>query len=484
MDIRWTHTWPEASQGTLFVVPMWVDDLDQFNQILPADLSLTSDIEPHWTKKGSQHLTTIDKQITSIWGMGSALDIEAFRQMVHKVVSFANDYQYKEIIWLSQRLIQNTDLLLALAESLILSNYQFLSYKSEGKINSLYKAAIWGESTELLHATIKAGISQGKATCIARDLVNEPLITLSAEELSQRIESLGKQFGFEVEVLHKQRIQALRMGGLLAVNAGSPDPPTFSILEYCPAGMEESSPVILVGKGVVFDTGGLSLKPTANSMDFMKADMAGAAAVIGAICGIADRELPLRVIGLIPATDNRPGGNAYVPGDVIRMYDHSTVEVLNTDAEGRMILADALAYAKQYEPELVIDLATLTGAAVVSVGVQGIALMQTAGEEIKNQLMQAGKSVHERLVEFPLWEEYGELLRSDIADLKNIGGRYAGAITAGKFLEHFTDYPWMHLDIAGPSWLTAPDSYRGKNGTGVGVRLLIDFLANHYEQVQ
>ncbi|MEM7368847.1 MAG: leucyl aminopeptidase [Bacteroidota bacterium] len=452
--------------------------------MIPSDLSISSDLEESWSKKGSQHLSTIGTQFCLVKGMGAEVETEAFRQMVCKCVSFANEFKYTDILWLSPRFAQHKQLITALAESLILSNYQFLTYKSEIKPHALTAAWIFGEGDGTQQQAVDAGMIQAKATCIARDLVNEPVITLTAVELSRRIEELGKEFGFEVEVFHKQRIQALKMGGLLAVNTGSPDPPTFSILSYRPAGTEEMPPVILVGKGVVFDTGGLSLKPTANSMDFMKADMGGAAAVVGALCGIAALKLSQPVIGLIPATDNRPGGNAYVPGDVIKMFDGSTVEVLNTDAEGRMILADALAYAKKYEPALVIDLATLTGAAVVSVGLPGIAMMRNTDEATRDHLLAAGEDVYERMVEFPLWKEYGDMLQSDIADLKNIGGRYAGAITAGKFLEHFTDYPWIHLDIAGPSWLTAPDSYRGKNGTGVGVRLLIEFIANHYEQPQ
>ncbi|MCL4165812.1 UNVERIFIED_CONTAM: hypothetical protein GTU68_033770 [Idotea baltica] len=214
-------------------------------------------------------------------------------------------------------------------------------------------------------------------------------------------------------------------------------------------------------------------------MDFMKCDMAGAAAVIGAICGVASLKLDKHVIGLVPATDNRPGGNAFVPGDIINMYDGTTVEVLNTDAEGRMILADALAYAKKYKPGIVIDLATLTGSAVAAIGSGGIVMMGTAAESSKNQLKKSGENVYERLVEFPLWDEFGDMLKSDIADLKNLGPREAGAITAGKFLEHFTDYPWIHLDIAGPAWLHGASSYRGKNGTGTGVRLLIDFISTY-----
>jgi len=227
----------------------------------------------------------------------------------------------------------------------------------------------------------------------------------------------------------------------------------------------------------MFDTGGLSLKPTPNSMDLMKSDMAGSAAVAAAIYAISKLELPVHVVGLIPATDNRPGLDAIVPSDVITMMSGHTVEVLNTDAEGRLVLADALHYAKKYKPDLVLDFATLTGAAAAAIGPQGIVCMGTADENTKNLLKESGNEVHERLVELPLWKEYGKLIESDIADLKNIGGPVAGAITAGKFLEVFTEgNPWMHFDIAGSAFLTAPDTYKGKNGSGVGVRLIVDFI--------
>jgi leucyl aminopeptidase len=210
-------------------------------------------------------------------------------------------------------------------------------------------------------------------------------------------------------------------------------------------------------------------------MDTMKCDMAGAAAVAAGIFAIAKSKLPLHVVALIPATDNRPGEIAYTPGDVIHMFDGQTVEVLNTDAEGRMILADALSYAKKYEPELVFDFATLTGAAAAAIGAYGIVCMGTANEASKNMLKLSGDLVHERLVEFPFWDDYAALIKSDIADMKNIGGPVAGAITAGKFLEKFIDYPWMHFDIAGPAFINASESYKTKGGTGVGVRLILEY---------
>jgi leucyl aminopeptidase len=246
-------------------------------------------------------------------------------------------------------------------------------------------------------------------------------------------------------------------------------------MEYKPEGAVNAKPIVLVGKGVVYDTGGMSLKPTA-SMDTMKCDMSGAAAVASALYAIALAKLPVFVVALIPATDNRTDGNAYVPGDIISMMDGTTVEVLNTDAEGRLILADALTYAKKYDPMLVIDIATLTGAAEAALGKYGMAGMHNNAELYFSQLIKSGFGVHERIAEFPFWDDYEELLKSEIADLKNIGGRFAGAITAGKFLQHFTDYPWIHLDIAGPAFLDKRDGYRTMGGTGVGVRLFFDFV--------
>ncbi len=370
----------------------------------------------------------------------------------------------------------NADLSIAIAEGLILANYQFLKYfkDADKKQNSLKEVALVGVSSKSINEleSVTGGVMK------ARDLINEPLSYLTAEQLAADIKKMSAEAGFKLEVLNKKKIESLKMGGLLAVNKGSIDPPTFSILEWKPEKASNKQPVVLVGKGVVYDTGGLSLKPTKNSMDFMKSDMSGAAAVAGAIYAIAKAKLNVHVIGLIPATDNRPGGNAYAPGDVVEMYNGLKVEVLNTDAEGRMLLADALAYAQKYKPELVIDLATLTGAAAAAVGEYGIVAMGNLEGTKWQKLEKSGNNVYERLVRFPFWDEYGDLMKSKIADLKNIGGPYGGSITAGKFLEHFTDYPWMHLDIAGPAYLQAKSSYRGTGGTGVGVRLLFDFIKN------
>lgn len=376
-----------------------------------------------------------------------------------------------------QNLSETPNAALLLAEGLALSAYQF-DYKTDEKSRKaapLTHVYLVDKSATAAQIHELDGLLQG--VILARDLVNAPLNKLNAIQFAERMAEAGDQAGYTTDILDLAKIEALRMGGLLAVNLGSPEPPTFSILEYKPANAQNTKPYVLVGKGVVFDTGGLSLKPTPNSMDMMKCDMAGGAAVAGTLFALAKNNVPLHVIGLVPATDNRPGGLAFAPGDVITMHSGLTVEVKNTDAEGRLLLADALSFAKRFEPELVIDLATLTGAAVRALGTEASAAMGTAEPATKQQLSEAGYTVHERILDFPLWDEYADHIKSDIADLNNLGKGEAGHISAGKFLERFAvGYPWIHLDIAGPAYLTAAESYRGKGGTGMGVRLLYEFL--------
>ena len=313
------------------------------------------------------------------------------------------------------------------------------------------------------------------AAYFTRDLINEPVNHLNATALAGEIKKFGDSAGFSVEVLTKGKIEALKMGGLLAVNKGSVDPPVFCILEWHPKKCLNKNPIILVGKGIVYDTGGLNIK-TGTFMTGMNGDMAGAAIVTGVLYIAAKSELPLHIIGLVPSTDNRPGGNAYAQGDIITMFNKKTVEIGNTDAEGRLILADAISYASKYKPELIIDIATLTGSAAMTFGNQAIALMTNADRKFIDLLGECGNDVYERIAELPMWDEYGELLKSDIADMKNIGGREAGAIIAGKFLERFAEFPLIHLDIAGTEMLKKDDYYRLKNGPGSGLRLLATFL--------
>ncbi|MBI9069451.1 MAG: leucyl aminopeptidase family protein [Salinivirgaceae bacterium] len=370
--------------------------------------------------------------------------------------------------------------ILAFTEGFVLASYRFLKYfKAESKNKKtfsitqldIFHAEVTSESVEKLQHTIKA-------VFWTRNMVNEPVNFMNATRFAKEIAILGQEAEFKVETLDKKQIEALQMGGLLAVNKGSIDPPTFTICEWKPENASNIKPYILVGKGVMYDTGGLSLKPTRNSMDIMKSDMAGAAAVVGGIYSIALNKLPIWIIALIPATDNRPDGNAYAPGDIIKMYNGLHVEVLNTDAEGRMILADALSYGDKFDPELVIDMATLTGSAHAALGEAAAVVMGNADDKWFHNLIESGSTVHERLVQFPFWDDYKESLKSSVADLKNLGKKEAGAISAGKFLEHFTKSPYIHIDIAGPAFLESNDNYRTIGGSGYGVRLLTEFFKN------
>ncbi len=401
---------------------------------------------------------------------------EGFRLIGVKAGKSANGNKIKSLA--IQNFSTQDDAALLAAEGMALANYQFLKYKEKPEEEENALTTIKFLQSEVTKKSVDHLQNLVDAVYACRTLVNEPLNFLTAPQISKEFQKMGKKAGFKVTVFDKKRIQKENMNGILAVNLGSPDPPTFTIMEWKPKNAQNKQPIIIVGKGVVFDTGGLSLKPTTNSMDIMKCDMAGGATVGGVLYTVAKNKIPLHVIGLVPATDNRPGQNAYVPGDVIRMRNGLSVEIMNTDAEGRMLLADALNYATKYKPELVIDLATLTGAAMRSIGPHAIALMSKADRETTDALVASGYNTHERLIEFPLWDEYGDMIKSDIADIKNLGGALSGAITAGKFLEHFTDYPWMHLDIAPTAWNFRPDGYRLKNGTGSGVRLLVDFLVN------
>lgn len=359
----------------------------------------------------------------------------------------------------------------AIIEGFVLSLYRFDKYKTKKS-----KIALKTITTQTLSNTdIKELMALLNGVKEARDLVNEPQSYLTATQMSKEIERLAEETGFKAEVFKKSKIEALKMGGLLAVNKGSIQEPTFNILTYKSEEATNKKPIVLVGKGIVYDTGGLSLKPTGKSMDFMKSDMGGAASVIGLIAAVAKAKLPVYIVGLIPATDNRPSLDAYAPGDVITMMNDMTVEVLNTDAEGRMVLADALHYAKRYNPEVVIDLATLTGAAVAAFGTNAICGMGNDDKTL-NQLSKSGFRTYERVVLQPFWDDFGDQLKSTIADITNLGTPGAGHITAGKFLEHFVDYPWVHLDIAGPAFLHAKKDYKTTGGSGVGVRLLYDFV--------
>ena len=328
--------------------------------------------------------------------------------------------------------------------------------------------------TTELTAELDTAVLQGHAIAtgmaLAKDLGNLPGNICTPTHLAETAESLGKQYEFDVEVLDRDDMKKLGMGSFLSVARGSHQPPKFIVMHY-KGGKAKAKPIVLVGKGITFDTGGISLKPAAE-MDEMKFDMCGAASVLGTFKAIAQMGLALNVVGLIPSTENMPGGGATKPGDVVTSMSGQTIEVLNTDAEGRLILCDALTYAERFKPECVIDIATLTGACLVALGKVASGLLAN-DDELAAEILQRGTESGDRAWQLPLWDEYQELLKSNFADMGNIGGRFAGTITAACFLSRFTKaYKWAHLDIAGTAWVSG----EAKGATGRPVPLLAAFL--------
>jgi leucyl aminopeptidase len=291
--------------------------------------------------------------------------------------------------------------------------------------------------------------------------------------LAQRAQSLGKTYGFKVEVMGPQQIARLGMGGLQAVSAGSSQPAKFIVMRHTPA--RRGKPIVLVGKGLTFDSGGVCIKPPEN-MHRMKTDMAGGAAVIAAVTAAARLKVRANVIGLIPSTENMGGASAFRPGDVLRMSDGQTIEIINTDAEGRLVLADAISYAKGLDPVAIVDIATLTGACMIALGVYATGLLGS-DDRLMKRIEKASKATSEKVWRLPLWDEYFEQIKSDIADMKNSGGRPAGAITAAMLLSKFAEgLPWAHLDIAGTGWSDRETECVSKGATGAGVRLMVELV--------
>ncbi|ARA92583.1 leucyl aminopeptidase [Rhodothermaceae bacterium RA] len=478
----------------LLLIPVAAEQRARLLADLKAPLGATLDrAEVDFTGEAGESLVLYPEAArarrVALLGMGpaAALDAEALRRAAAEGAAVAARCKADTVAFRMPETPLDAEVASqALVEGFMLASYRFLRYKTEeaqtayGGAQRLVFLAEQGDRAS--RAGAETGRIIAEAVMTARDLVNLSPHEKTPTLLARAIEKAAKKHGYEADVWDKALIEEEKMGGLLAVNRGSTEPPTFTVMTWKPENAVNERPVILVGKGVVFDTGGLSLKPTKGSMDSMKCDMAGAAAVIGTFEALAKLELPLYVIGLIPATDNRPGENAYVPGDVLHMHSGKTVEVLNTDAEGRLILADALSFARTYMPELVIDIATLTGAAVVAMGTEAAPVLTNDLDGAAERLAAieaAGRRSGDRVHRLPMYREYGDLLKSDVADIKNIGGREAGTITAAKFLEHFVSYPWLHVDIAGPAFLDTPKPYRPRGGTGFGVRLLVDFLRDY-----
>jgi len=367
----------------------------------------------------------------------------------------------------------------AVAEGVWLGLYAFDKYQTNKEENrrALRSVTIMIDSRRGLEAA-EAAVAKARAVAggvnFTRDLANEPGNVCTPEFLGEQAAAL-KHGHLNVTVMDKAAIEKAGLTGLLAVNQGSAKEPRFIVMEYR-GGKEGEAPVALVGKGLTFDSGGISIKPSAQ-MDEMKFDMCGAAAVLGIFRATIGMNLPLNLLGVIVSTENMSGSAAYKPGDIITSYKGVTIEVQNTDAEGRIILADALAYAAEKKPAEIIDFATLTGACVIALGAQASGLTGSSDKVVKG-LKKAGEHTHDRAWPLPLYEEYQEQIKSEIADIKNIGGREAGTITAACFLSRFVDdIPWAHLDIAGTAWNMKGTDISAKGATGAGVRLLLEYLS-------
>jgi leucyl aminopeptidase len=367
----------------------------------------------------------------------------------------------------------------AMVEGAILGSYQFTHYRSEAAsgqdIAEMRILALQKDQLRQVTEGVRRGIATAEATVFVRDLCNHPSNVLTPARVADEAKTIAKTEGVAIKILEQKEMEQLGMGALLGVSRGSQEPPKFIILEYNGTKKKDERPVVLVGKTITFDTGGISLKPAEN-MEHMKADMTGGAEVLASIRAAARLKLPLRLISILPVAENMPGGRAMKPGDIVTTLSGKTVEVQNTDAEGRLILADGLAYAMRYKPAALIDIATLTGACVVALGQFAIGMFGT-DQALKEQVRKSGQKAGERVWEMPLWEEYFEQLKSDVADMRNIGGRGGGMITAALFLSKFVgDCPWVHLDIASTDWSERERAYIPKGPTAIGTRLLVQYL--------
>ena len=365
----------------------------------------------------------------------------------------------------------------ALAEGLQLGNYRFDKYKGKPARNDLTKVTVAGTTSAAVRKGLEVGSAIAAGQIIARDLVNEPGGTLTPPEMAKRVQAMAKKAGVQCKVMDLAAIKKAKLGGLLGVNRGSTHHPRFVELTYSPP--KPTKTIAFVGKGITFDAGGLSIK-TGKGMMTMKGDMGGAAAVIGAMSALKAAGVKARIRAYVPMTDNMLGGDATRPGDVLKIRNGKTIEVLNTDAEGRLVLADALSLATEAKPDAIIDLATLTGACMAALGPH-IAGLMANDDDFARSVIDASETAGERLWRLPLPDDYKSMIESPIADMKNIGGPYGGALTAGLLLQEFVgeDIPWVHLDIAGPAFTEKEDVETRKGGTGFGVRTLVA-LARSY----
>ena len=439
----------------------------------------------HWDEDGD--LSVSGKKILVGLGKKDKFNPEKIRRAVAKVLLQARVFKIKELVLdlasLGEK-IPIEEVASVVVESARASSYRFDKYKSKRPptvfLSTLILSVKNSKEVAKIHRAVKDAEVISRGVYFTRDLSNEPANVMTPLEVARAAKAMASKHGLLCRVLGKSEIQKLKMGGILGVAQGSSFPPQLIVLENRVrttgrSPVQRQAPIVLVGKGITFDTGGISIKPSAD-MDKMKFDMCGAAAVIGAMQAIADLKLSVKVIGIAAVCENMPGSKAQRPGDIIRIMNGKTVEVLNTDAEGRLILADALSYAKQFKPRALVDIATLTGACAATFGDKAIGLMGT-DEALMDRFRKAGEKTGERVWQLPLWDEYFDLIRATYADIQNISKKNAGTITAGMFLKEFAGHTksWAHLDIAGTAWTN-------HGSTGVGVRLFVEFVKGYLKE--
>jgi leucyl aminopeptidase len=414
-------------------------------------------------------------------GMGDKknLDPEKTRNLTGKVVNKAKELGISEFVLIPFKNMDKEHLS-AMVEGIKLSDYSFNNYKRDEDRNDLNQVRILiRNDMKNSQKIIQHSVVVSDAVIFTRDISNLPPNDCSPKDLATLSKKLSENQKVKVRVIEKEEMKSYGFEGILAVGEGSASSPKLIVLEY--SGSTKNRPIVIVGKAVTFDTGGISIKPS-EKMEEMKFDKCGGCNVLGIMKAVSDLGLDTNVIGIIPAVENMPSGTSYRPGDIIKMYNRKTVEVLNTDAEGRIILGDALSFAvKTFAPKAIIDMATLTGAAIIALGTNVAALVGN-DDDLVTKILEYSNQTGEKIWQLPLFEEYKEQLKSSNADMKNIGGRSAGAITAAAFLSNFVeDTPWVHLDIAGTAWTqegTKEKSYNPKGATGFGIRTIVKYISS------
>jgi len=418
-------------------------------------------------------------------GRKKEFDLERWRGASSKAGQLVRDSGIGQIVFPVKAFDRYSEETLAesFVTGLLLGVYQFNEFKTleRDKIKEIKETVLLGETADVI-VVIGNGLKRGRiisaAVCMARDLVNGPSNEITPAALGQKARQIADRHNMDLQIMEVDQAEAMGMGAFVAVAKGSQEPGKFIVLEHNKGkGLET---IALVGKGITFDSGGISIKPS-ERMERMKDDMSGAATVLGVMQAASELELPLHLVGILPATENLPDGKAYKPGDILKTLSGQTVEVISTDAEGRLVLSDALTYSLRYQPKAIIDLATLTGACVIALGDYVTGLMGN-DETLLKRIEEASKETGEKVWRLPLWDEYFENLKSDVADFKNVGTRSAGAIIGGIFLSKFVaKTPWVHLDIAGPASIEKDMPYTPRGGTGAGVRLLVQLLRDWVE---